>query len=1428
MTITAGSNSQILSSKTFKRLPLFDIDFELHAKCFKQEGDLKYEYNAFRNLRLANGELTDFRSSKLNFNLNSPVDITVQPSYDDTVNLILNDDRNPPRLINSRFTPKEDSTYVIVDRKGNNDTNIYDEEFVTQNTRLFRTTEKIPYVTFDALYEGGNLKTGNYVFYFKYSDADGNESDIIAESGIVSCYVGKVNDPASTRGGLANELTNKIAKLYINNLDLSYDYLNIYYTRSTGDYNEIELTQAYKINTKTILSGNSMLLTITGYDEVTEIPVEQLNIQYNVVDKVKTQTQVQNMLFFGNVDKPTIPYKELEDLALRVYPTVSNDNNIGYLDHEYKPLELQDELRKTEYYDAVNVYKYTGYWNKEMYRVGMVFILKDDSLSPVMPVRGKDGVGLFNRVASFNSDIASHYTYKPLYDNNGNRQYIDYDELGFIPQSQYNLENTKGVIRITYEDDVINKDSSTGLYPLAIDFNIGSDVMTEIKKVAKGFFFVRQKRLPTILAQGLTIGVDSVSYTPSIFAQVGSGGTNSKAFISESFIDKSNQLVNDFNSRLLRSNTNVTVGGLLCPEAQLRSEYFNEIFTGALFNISQAPFTPSNDAFVQDVQNNRHFYIDNYTNNGATDYLFSDVKLTNIEDSKPARYNGTKSFSSRAGIPEEAWKFAWFDNEDRNRYATNLLRGNFTGFTGLEGYNNKTSLVDIHIPGYNLGNLRDYFLLRFNSTQSFFAISDRYDLELLGNAVIPYDSVTKTADSSKCTAYRGDCFFTNYTVRMIRNFVDPETPINDLITDTLSWKNNYTGYNASGGLNNDDIRKINRADINAVRIGHWATFKLCSNINLAYRAIDESNSSEYALTGMYRSFYPLSQMSVRSENKAPDSNVVNVGYSSTTSDKMYFTAPDVPAIKNIFDNRIMFSDVHINDAFKNNYRVFQGLGYKDISRQYGAIVKMFEWRGDLLVVFEHGVGVVVINERAIGGTGAGGDIYIKGAGVLSENIMPLSTDFGSSWRDSIIRTTTHIYGVDTVGKKIWRTDGKSFEILSDFKVQEFLNQNITLSERDKTPMIALRNVKTHYNANKGDVMFTFYDETRNNDEVEWNLCFNDKLNKWITRYSWTPVSSASIDNVYFSFDKDSAKNMSLIGYSLANSSMSEGIVISDVNINAKTAQTVGTLSLKKYDYYSKYDWKFTLMPNQLDNSRFNITGNQLKWNGINLPDPWPKFAYRLKIQVQLLFKGTQDVAETWADFIIAKVNRASLSIADKALYDLEFSTWFWKHGKAGLFDISGVIEPTKWYDKQEQFEYEFVALDNPATHKIFNNLYIISNNVEPDSFEFEVIGDSYELKNITETVTVNPAGTQRTTLKDGTILTYQKGMDLKKFGRLKGNMQYLEDHWNVEIKPQRFTQDTKIKEARIRDKFCKIRVRYSGTELAIITALETLFTQSYA
>jgi hypothetical protein len=85
----------------------------------------------------------------------------------------------------------------------------------------------------------------------------------------------------------------------------------------------------------------------------------------------------------------------------------------------------------------------------------------------------------------------------------------------------------------------------------------------------------------------------------------------------------------------------------------------------------------------------------------------------------------------------------------------------------------------------------------------------------------------------------------------------------------------------------------------------------------------------------------------------------------------------------------------------------------------------------------------------------------------------------------------------------------------------------------------------------------------------------------------------------------------------------------------------------------------------------------------------------------------------------------------------------------------------------------------------------------------------------------------------------QRGLNIGNpiYGRIRGNMHYVEDSWDIQIKPLSFKyaylsggvlKFSPLKEMKTRDKYVKIRVEYSGTELALISAIKTLFTLSYA
>jgi hypothetical protein len=76
-------------------------------------------------------------------------------------------------------------------------------------------------------------------------------------------------------------------------------------------------------------------------------------------------------------------------------------------------------------------------------------------------------------------------------------------------------------------------------------------------------------------------------------------------------------------------------------------------------------------------------------------------------------------------------------------------------------------------------------------------------------------------------------------------------------------------------------------------------------------------------------------------------------------------------------------------------------------------------------------------------------------------------------------------------------------------------------------------------------MFTFYDNTYGFEEKVWNLCWNELLQKFITFYSWVPSYMENINNIPFSFDRNTSKWVAKLGTSHANNSFADGITLSN-------------------------------------------------------------------------------------------------------------------------------------------------------------------------------------------------------------------------------------------------------------------------------------------
>lgn len=1628
------------------------------------------------------GELVDFITDELKFSLEHPVHIVPQHSYDGSVNLIINDGINIPRLINSRFSTTGKNTYEVVDRKGNNDTNIYDQgEQFDIDTSLYKRVVKIPKINFKGVYSGGNLKVGNYHFYFKLSDADGNETDFVGESSLVSVFIG-FNEYFAVQTGQKNENSFKQVSFQLSNIDSSYDYVYVYYSRSTAEAGENMQTQYAKIDKKFLVNNAEICnVIITGFEDIIELSASDINLSYNTVDSVVTSATCQNMLFLANVHKPDIPYNELQDLSLRFLPYLKQETYTVDVDQNY----IISTSNKG-YLDPLFIYNKTGYWGKEIYRFGIVYILPNGELSPVFNIRGGYNIHEFGQSGTYQEQLAAQenpqyidnqYTDIPVYINKGDnkeRNYINYNEesytlLGYDNSDNY--ENVKGVVSFQP-----TKDTNT-IY--SIDIRVDDTTIQELKKYVKGYFFVRQTRIPTILAQGITIGIDKEAKTPTIptadgflselseslsMTHVTTSDINDVNFISEGFLNRysfefkkkssslfgkilkavaigvgvvalaaatvftagaaaavaagatmagavtagastlgtiagtiagtvglgaglgtagtlavgagtvgaaaglsvataggiqelrygiasifakktlngratqapsgykiaetesSRKLTQDFRNRFIPKDSDSNyVAGILCPDYEVDQAKYNQIFTGnehlvELTN-SQNINCLNGHSYNYFTNNDRHFYVPAYYDrNVNTSYS---VKIIPVPDNTKCVGVDDMLFRSRAGEAEEAWRYECIAEDYKSEYSkkndtedsetisnkqinTDIIRGSFGPYLAFNDKDNKfqpAETVNIYIPGYSTANMQSYFYLRMIDSSTFNAITERYDISESDKYLInPPSNIVGQEDRScgyQFNAYRGDCYLCQFTHRVNRNFNDPSAPYNDEIVDENTWKENYDPNNT------EKYEQINLGDVNAIQLGMWVTFKVRSSNNLNIRTLDASNVDEMAMCGHPRGYYPYLPMSTEGTYKHPESQVYNKGFTKSLSERWNFELPDVPYIKNWFGTRIMYSDIHVNDAYKNGFRVFQGTHYRDYTREYGEIVKLVSLESNLLCVFEHGVALIPVNERAVAGEGAGGNIYINTSNVLPENPKIISDMFGSQWPESILKvpgktgdSAQYVYGVDTVAKKIWRTDGNTLTCISDFRVQEFLNKNITLGERELTPKIGIRNVKTVYNAFKRDVLFTFYDNTYGFEEKVWNLCWNELLQKFITFYSWVPSYMENINNMPFSFDRNTSKWIAKLGTSHTESSFADGITLSNVIIenlenengevvtnfrvpvsyinkkgewvttnysiaddNKSRKKYIGVLSLSNRilpDSQLHYQISYSLQRDQYGNyKKFEIVplncGDSV--GGIYLPDD-AMFAgafmplYCLKFKeggdeyTPVFYKDGQELTQVsdgagdtfytyqplytskallselyyrnkakhvYADYDTNKIKlgdtvdgetleiqdmleypifkditgkrptlpreemlnadkivtllniKATISIVDDynasklsdAYYNMKagfqsgtslidggyyesvvgiaprwnlqfLSTDFWKHGQAGLIDIADDIYPTYWYGKQHPFEFECVVVNDPSIHKIFTNLEIVANKAKPESFHYEIIGETYD------------------------------------------------------------------------------------------------------
>lgn len=268
--------------------------------------------------------------------------------------------------------------------------------------------------------------------------------------------------------------------------------------------------------------------------------------------------------------------------------------------------------------------------------------MNDYTLSPVFNIRGKKEIDVNTEFNSFpiNEEI------------NFNDDYII---EGTDDSGNFQDENTKGVFRINTDPDETNSifNGADNVKPLGIKFSFDSSLFDledlshpKVTELTKGFFIVRQKRIPTILAQGVSIGTTREGNIPTIKASTSKGGS----YFLESFLTQDGATPILKRSIYGLEDGDVSFNALFCPEATLRSDVYGSLFNSSSFRLMKDKYKPGvSEKFIKLDTEDKLFALSDLIVNDSYDETPLDSELLLIKPNTELISNDDVKFSSVAG-----------------------------------------------------------------------------------------------------------------------------------------------------------------------------------------------------------------------------------------------------------------------------------------------------------------------------------------------------------------------------------------------------------------------------------------------------------------------------------------------------------------------------------------------------------------------------------------------------------------------------------------------------------------------------------------------------------------------------------------------------------------------------------------------------------
>jgi hypothetical protein len=242
---------------------------------------------------------------------------------------------------------------------------------------------------------GGSLEVGTYAFAVRYLDKELNPTDWIWITKNIAIGSGEywqntfINYEYMYDGGSNNELSpyyvpkqNKVIQLSIDSttLDLDFKYIQFAVIKRTSDEGVISGVDI--LNPTPIFIDNvlTMSFTYTGLDSQVQeaTSIDEIFSERQRIEKVKAHVNNNQKLFLANIENAAVDYSAFQRAASKIKVQWTKE---GY---NFNSLTSTLNVKSPEYY-----YESSSFMESEVYALGIVYILKDGSKTPVFHIPGR-------------------------------------------------------------------------------------------------------------------------------------------------------------------------------------------------------------------------------------------------------------------------------------------------------------------------------------------------------------------------------------------------------------------------------------------------------------------------------------------------------------------------------------------------------------------------------------------------------------------------------------------------------------------------------------------------------------------------------------------------------------------------------------------------------------------------------------------------------------------------------------------------------------------------------------------------------------------------------------------------------------------------------------------------------------------------------